>query len=169
MVLCAMGGLLDSNVVILRYACPDDVVRICEVLAEAFRPFRDAYTQHAYDATVVNEDEIAERIADPRIDVIVALAGPFIVGTVTLEPKGTDRLYIRSMAIRPDYQGRRIGAFMLEAAEQKARASGFNNLCLECYEALDAAMTLYERSGFRRTGKTRDYGGITVFEMVKTL
>ena len=39
----------------------------------------------------------------------------------------------------------------------------------ECYAALESAIALHEKSGFRRTGRKREYGGITVFEMAKIL
>jgi GNAT superfamily N-acetyltransferase len=145
------------------------VEAICNVLGGAFSPFRDAYTKHAYDATAIGRDEIERRIRDPRIDVLVAISGKTIVGTVTVEPKGAGGLYIRSMAVRPDHQGRHIGALIVETIERNARAAGLDHLSLECYQALDAAMALYERSGFKPTGRTRDYGGITVFEMLKML
>ena len=155
--------------VVTRPALTGDVADICDVLAEAFEPFRDAYTRHAYDDTVLTADEVTRRIDDAAVEVLVATCGQVIVGTVTAEPKGEHRLYMRSMAVRPGHQGKGIGRALLEAVERKARHRASTAITLECYAALESAIALYEKSGFRRTGREHDYGGITVFEMEKIL
>jgi ribosomal protein S18 acetylase RimI-like enzyme len=73
------------------------------------------------------------------------------------------------MAVRPGYQGKRIGRLLLERIEQDARQRNVTTLSLECYEDLVPAIALYQKSGFNRTGRARDYDGIAVFEMIKNL
>lgn len=159
----------ETKEVVTRQACPDDVTGICEVLAEAFKPYRDCYTKHAYDATVLTAGEIARRIRDSQVGVLVALCGNAVVGTATVEPRGERELYIRSMAVHPGYQGKRIGRLLLERIEQDARQRNVTTLSLECYEPLVPAIALYQKSGFKHTDTTRDYDGIVVFEMIKNL
>jgi GNAT superfamily N-acetyltransferase len=163
------GVRREAKEVITRQACVDDVTGICEVLAEAFEPYRETYTRHAYDATVLTAPEVERRIRDPEVGVLVAVCGNAVVGTATIEPRGERELYIRSMAVHPGYQGKRIGRQLLERIEHDARQANVAALGLECYEPLGPAIALYQKSGFNRTGTTRDYDGVAVFEMIKHL
>ena len=82
-----------------------------------------------------------------------------------------DRFYIRSMAVKPEAQGRGIGQKLLETLEQHARQAGFTTLCLYTTFVLPAARRLYEKNGFYVLRETPpeewfDMGG---FEMEKML
>jgi ribosomal protein S18 acetylase RimI-like enzyme len=63
-----------------------------------------------------------------------------------LEAPGS--LYISAMAVRPGYRGKGIGRRLLEAARQRARALGLEQLSLLCFAGNTEARRLYEREGF---------------------
>jgi GNAT superfamily N-acetyltransferase len=75
---------------------------------------------------------------------------------------------MRSMAVRPAAQGQGIGALLLQTVERAAMAQGHRQLGLSTTPFLHAAIALYERQGFRRTGEA-DLFGTPLIVMVKTI
>jgi ribosomal protein S18 acetylase RimI-like enzyme len=151
----------------IRGAVRDEVQEIHRVLSESFETYRISYTQEAYNATVVSPEEIQKRIDDPAIEVLVAVYDDEIVGTATISLKGKEEFYIASMGVRPATQGKGTGRRILEEIQRRARQKKCKTISLECYEPLGSAIKLYERFGFRRTGRKRAYHGIEIFEMKK--
>jgi len=68
---------------------------------------------------------------------------------------GVARLY--SIAIAPEFSGRRLGPRLVEAAEQAALARGAGRLRLEVHEANAHALALYRRLGYREFGRHEHY------------
>ena len=73
------------------------------------------------------------------------------------------------MAIEPVYQHKGLGTLLLTVVEKKAEETGCTCIKLETYYHLRNAIRFYTKHGFKRTGKTRDYYGIEVFEMSKNI
>lgn len=92
--------------------------------------------------------------------VLVAEVDGRIVGTVTAFddandegmpvafPSGTAGL--RVTAVHPDAQGHGIGTALVDACADRARRSGAVRIGLHTAPFMTAAVSLYERSGFRR-------------------
>jgi len=161
------AGSSGQSEVNVRGANPADCREIHHVLLESFEPYRKVYTKEAYDETVLSSDKIEKRITDPETEVLVALHKNEIVGTATINIQVGDDLYIRSMAVKPDTQGKGIGRCILEEIQEIAVQRQCKTISLECYEPLKNAVRLYERFGFRRTGEKRAYHGVEIFEMKK--
>ncbi len=153
--------------IVIRGAKQAEAAEIHKILASAFEPYRHDYTEEAYRATVVSVDEIQRRIEDKETEVLVATLNGALSGTVTVTPLDERSIYIKSMAVAPRFQGRRIASELLNELERIAKGRGCTRIVLECYEPLRKAVSLYEKFGFKRTGKVRPYHGIVVFEMVK--
>jgi N-acetylglutamate synthase-like GNAT family acetyltransferase len=147
-----MSGTEMTGTMEIRDASPEDAAAIHEVLSQAFMPY-----------------EIRNRINSTAFDMLVAVAEERIVGTAALLQKEPGILYLGSMAVTPDMQGRSIGYVLLEEVEHRAREKGCMTISLECYEPLKMAIGLYQRMGYTRTGRSRPYYGIEVFEMQKKL
>jgi GNAT superfamily N-acetyltransferase len=165
------GGYEDDGgpgAVIVRDADERDIHEIHDVLANAFRQYHKDYTDGAYNITVVSVEELGKRLRDPEKVVFVAQMHDSIVGTITIDMSG-GCFYVQSMAVSPFVQKKGIGILLLQRAEEYAVGKGIKKMLLECYEPLVKAIRLYEKFGFRRTGKSRPYSGITVFEMAKDL
>ncbi|EAP75918.1 GNAT family N-acetyltransferase [Roseovarius nubinhibens] len=64
---------------------------------------------------------------------------------------------VKSMFTSPAARGRGVAAALLRQIEDTARAEALPLLRLETGEALDAAIRLYERHGFRRCARFGDY------------
>lgn len=67
------------------------------------------------------------------------------------------KAHLLSMWVAPDYRRTGLGARLVAAAEQWARAAGIRDLHLMVTSMNFAAMRFYERCGFAFTGKTEPY------------
>lgn len=73
---------------------------------------------------------------------------------------------LRKMYFLPEARGLGAGAAMMTACLDAARAAGFHQCYLETLTGMDAAMRLYERSGFRRIDASMGatgHGGCDIF------
>ncbi|WP_437570749.1 GNAT family N-acetyltransferase [Sorangium sp. So ce542] len=59
-------------------------------------------------------------------------------------------LFVEELAVHPDYQGRGVGAFMLEQLEHLARIHGCTHLVLEVAENNIGALKFYRKRSFYR-------------------
>jgi len=143
----------------IRAARASDTGPVLNVLRTAFRPYRSEYTLTAYQATVLNATMLRRRLRS--MSVLVALSGSgVVVGTIGVKTISRDQAHLRGMAVLPRYQGRGVAAALLRAAVRTARASGARRLTLETTAPLVRAERFYLRHGFRRTGRTRRWGGM---------
>jgi putative acetyltransferase len=71
-------------------------------------------------------------------------------GIAPLEGGDAATCELRKMYFLPAARGRGVGAAMMERCMEAARELGFRQCYLETLSGMDAAMKLYERSGFRR-------------------
>ena len=72
----------------------------------------------------------------------------------TQEDDTTGRL--RTLIVEPSARGMGIGQRLVDRVIAHAQAQSMQKLVLWTEEGLDAAVRLYERTGFRMTGKSRD-------------
>ena len=71
-------------------------------------------------------------------------------GVAPLAGGGADVCELRKMYFLPEARGSGAGAAMMGRCLDAARGFGFTRCYLETLTGMDAAMRLYERSGFRR-------------------
>lgn len=96
--------------------------------------------------------------ADGRGEVLIAVDGAEILGTVMLDPwhpgsevaRGQDEAEIRALAVAPAAQGRGVGAHLVRAVIDRATARGARRLLLSTQPAMVAAQRLYVATGFTR-------------------
>jgi ribosomal-protein-alanine N-acetyltransferase len=81
----------------------------------------------------------------------------FLGNVVLFFRKGSGAARLYSLATQPEARGQGIGAALLEAAAAAARRRGSHALRLEVRTDNAAAIALYERHGFRRTGRYAQY------------
>ncbi len=141
--------------------------RLHEILHDAFLPYRPLYTKGAFDATVVSTEVIENRINSINYSVYGAFVDGVLAGTVTSKLTESGDLYFMTMAVSPSSTGQGIGKELLKTLEEEASEKKCRFISLDTYEPLTDAIRLYENCGFKRTGKSKDYSGITVFEMRK--
>jgi len=152
-----------------RKAQIHDINDIHLVLSKAFEPYKKEYTNGALNATVLTPTVIQNRILDQKYEIFVVTTNEHIVGTVSYSKKDQDQLYIRSMAVHPDYQKRGIGLFILKKINELAKRKNIKMISLETSKPLKRAIKFYKNFGFNFTGVTQDFYGIEIYEMIKRL
>lgn len=148
----------------IRLADPSDADAISALLLAAFAEFEPLYTPTAFSATTPPKEQIVDRFGEGPIWV-AELEGA-IVGTVSVVPRSTE-LYIRSMAVTPGARGQSVGARLLDVVEAFAVEKGHRRLVLNTTPFLLAALQLYERRGFRRTGELPNLFGTALITLAK--
>jgi ribosomal-protein-alanine N-acetyltransferase len=66
---------------------------------------------------------------------------------------------VQTIAVAPRSQGQGLGRALLDALLEEARRRGCTQVFLEVLDTNEAAIALYERTGFERQGRRRDYYG----------
>jgi GNAT superfamily N-acetyltransferase len=102
--------------------------------------------------------DVAARDRDATVLVALDDDGTLLGGvTYVAEPgnpyaefDGADQAGFRMLAVRPDAQGRGVGAALVEACIDLARRDGKRQLTLYTTRSMAAAHRLYDRFGFRR-------------------
>ncbi|MDV6329852.1 GNAT family N-acetyltransferase [Asticcacaulis sp. 201] len=89
-----------------------------------------------------------------------------LVGTVLIAPYDDTTVKLRQMAVDDDQQGKGIGAQLLSAAEDAARAAGKTRITLA---ARLTAQAFYERHGYAAEGDVFDEVTLPHISMHKSL
>jgi putative acetyltransferase len=149
----------------IRLAASDDAPVVANILQAAFVEYESLYTPPGFAATTPDAQQVLARMREGPV--WIALRHFDVVGTVAAVVKG-DSLYLRGMAVRPQARRLKVGALLLDQAERFAREQACRRVFLSTTPFLDAAIRLYEKSGFRRV---RDGGhdllGTPLFMMEK--
>ncbi|MEO3828525.1 GNAT family N-acetyltransferase [Actinomadura sp. B10D3] len=88
-------------------------------------------------------------------------------GLIVLIPEDA-MLLVENVAVAPAHHGRGIGRTLLAFAEDQARTLSLPSLRLYTNELMTKNIALYERLGYRETGR-EDIGGRCVVHMAKPL
>lgn len=90
-------------------------------------------------------------------------------GIAPLQDADTDTCELRKMYVLPELRGAGVGVALMQRCLEVARAFDFSRCYLETLRGMDAAMRLYERSGFGRIaaplGNT-GHGGCNTFYLL---
>ena len=118
-------------------------------------------------------DWMSRAYAEPRHAYFVVERDGVVLGGGGIAPlAGGDESVceLRKMYFLPEARGIGAGAAMMQRCLDAARAAGFSQCYLETLTGMDAAMRLYERSGFRRIdgpmGAT-GHGGCNTFYLLE--
>jgi ribosomal protein S18 acetylase RimI-like enzyme len=147
----APGRGLDVSVIV-RDARPAELaaigdLRVAAYCADGFLTPASQYTQ-----------TLRALGTDGGGEVLAAIDGPLIVGTVMLEvwPLGGPVVQqpgeagIRALAVAPDARGRGVGRALLAAVTRRAAERGTRHLVLLTGPEMQAAQHLYAEAGFGR-------------------
>ncbi len=145
--------------VVVRRARADELARAGEVTEAGYAA--DGYLVRpggGYDEHYASQlRDAAARDADSPV--LVAVEGDDVVGAVTWCPPGSslrevtdadDQGELRMLAVAPDARGRGIGAALLDACLDAARAAGLRQVRLCSLPEMRPAHRMYATRGFAR-------------------
>lgn len=145
--------IIDATVpwaVVVRLAGPGDVASVRTLLHWTFVVQLADLVPPSSIADETEEDLLAMIGAG---QVYVATVNGAIVGTVRLTDRG-DHLYLGRLAVTPSQQSRGIGGALIRfAREAAAPRAGLGRIVAEVRAALPDNVRLFERHGFRVTGR----------------
>ena len=104
----------------------------------------------------INDPEVdwmSRAYGAPRHAYFVVTRGARVLGGAGVAPLAggdPDTCELRKMYFLPEARGLGAGAAMMQRCLDAARDAGFKRCYIETLAGMDAAMRLYERSGFRR-------------------
>ena len=138
--------------VIIRPADPSELPAVGDLRAEAY--LADRYLTE----TSPYIDVLRGLGADGSGEVLVAVDGDGVVGTVMLQTSGEHgeiihsggEAEIRALAVAPHARGRGIGRALIAAVTALARERGVRHLVLLTQTEMHAAQHLYGEAGFAR-------------------
>ena len=128
------------------------------------------------DGFAINDPEVdwmSRAYAAPRHGYFVLVRDGRVLGGAGVAPlAGGDAgtCEVRKMYFLPEARGLGAGTAMMARCLDAARAFGFRQCYLETLTGMDAAMRLYERSGFRRIASSMGatgHGGCNRFYLLE--
>ncbi|MFX1308276.1 MAG: GNAT family N-acetyltransferase [Promethearchaeota archaeon] len=153
----------------IRQAEFQDAKNIHKVLLAAFEEYRNHYTPEGFHDTVMSEVAVIERMKEMKLYVAIDQRKR-IIGTIGWQKINSKEAHIRGMAVLPERQGK-IGpaTVLLHIVEKDARSEGCTLLTLDTTAVLKRAQNFYKKHGFKKTGKTGDFFGSTIYEFAKEI
>lgn len=129
----------------------DDDLRVAEIIRTVMPEFGATGAGFAINDPEV--DWMHKAYSAPRSAYFVVERGGRVVGgggVAPLEGGDASVCELRKMYFLPEARGLGAGAAMMEACLEAARGFGFTRCYLETLRGMDAAMKLYEKSGFAK-------------------
>ena len=138
---------MPTTITLERPDSPDAVLLIAEL--EAFlQPLYPAESQHGYSV---------EKLIAEAVTFFVIRENETPAGCGGIKLFGTEYGEIKRMYLRPRFRGRGLGTLLLGRLEEYARSQKVGLLRLETGIHQHAAISLYERLGFRRIPPFAEY------------
>jgi ribosomal protein S18 acetylase RimI-like enzyme len=160
------GAGFDVSVIV-RDALPGELPAIGDLRVAAY--VADGYLSQTSRYTPV----LRALGTDGKGEILAALDGPLLVGTVMLEvwPLGGPVVQqrgeagIRALAVSPQARRRGVGQLLLDAVTSRAAERGTRHLVLLTEPEMAAAQRLYRKAGFERL-PDRDWRPVPEVELL---
>jgi ribosomal protein S18 acetylase RimI-like enzyme len=127
------------------------IVRFDPAYRDAFRTLNLAWLTRHLVIEPIDERVLADpegEILAPGGEILFALMGAEVVGTVALKAEGDGIFELAKMAVDERHQGRGYGLRLLEAACALAKQRGAQRVILYSRRVLKVAVAMYHKYGF---------------------
>ncbi|MBV8083170.1 MAG: GNAT family N-acetyltransferase [Candidatus Eremiobacteraeota bacterium] len=144
----------------IRRATPDDRTPVVALVFETLRSFGIEPDPDGLDA-----DAMAFGMPEnPALGEYVAEIDARVVGSVALRDRGDGTGHVSKFFVAADARGRGVGRVLLRTAVEDARRRSLRVLDLETRTCFEAAIHLYESTGWKR-GADPDDGCDRTYEL----
>lgn len=101
-------------------------------------------------------DHIINTLNDPLNEVFVAFVKNEIAGTFVIQTRGAFSGYLKSIAVKPEWRGKKLGEQMMAFIENEVFSTCANLfLCVSSFNA--EAQLFYLKLGYDKIGELKDY------------
>lgn len=107
--------------------------------------------------------------APPKGRLLLAQHSDHLAGCVALRPLEGQICEMKRLYVRPEYRGKGVGRFLVDAIIAEARSIGYERMRLDTVESsMKDAVAIYRRRGFREIAPYRVYpiSGILYLELL---
>ena len=138
----------------IRTATEKEVRRVASVIKDAYKEYAVNFSPEGWHGYEENILDVRSRF--DKSELLVAIAGKKIVGTLTLYPNGKDNDWpkkwagLRLLAVAPAYRGQGIARALMDEAIARSRKRGSTTIGLHTTEMMSVAHQMYMRMGFTR-------------------
>jgi predicted N-acetyltransferase YhbS len=140
----------------IRTATTADVPLLTVFVNSAYRgeSSKKGWTTEAdlLDGIRTSEASLIKMIQNPAAVILLAEENGEIFGCVYLEQK-LKVLYLGMLTVKPELQGKGIGALLMQKAEDRAHQLGCNKIQMTVITLRDSLIAFYQRRGFYDTGE----------------
>ena len=130
-----------------------EIVRLMDEMKAHHRAFNPREARFRVEAGDL-EDFVAGAIADPEVAVLVAEGGDRLLAFVQfrlVEKSWGKSCEVDLLSVDEERRGGGLGAAVMDAVEERARAAGAAGVRLAVSLGNDGAMRFYERLGYERS------------------
>lgn len=136
----------DPETIIRRVNDPEEK-KACAAIMAASEPW---ITLH------MSMDHLTTTLSDPLNEVYGAYMGKELAGTMIVQTRGAFSGYLKSIAVKPEWRGRKLGEAMMAFLEDMIFASCTNLfLCVSSFNT--EAQRFYQRLGYEQAGVLKNY------------
>lgn len=154
----------------IRPATLADVPALDRLVNSAYRgdSSRQGWTTEAdlLDGIRTSEASLTRMIQNPNAVILIAEEEREMQACVYLEQQA-DVLYLGMLTVKPEFQGKGIGAKLMEASEERAKSLGCRAIQMTVITARDSLIAYYKRKGFEDTGERKPFPNDPAFGIPK--
>jgi ribosomal protein S18 acetylase RimI-like enzyme len=104
----------------------------------------------------MDRDHVLNTFNDPLNEVFAAFVNEALVGTMVVQTRGAFTGYLKSIAVKPDWRGRKLGKQMMAFIEQEIFSTCANLfLCVSSFN--QDAQRFYRKLGYEKVGTLTNY------------
>lgn len=158
----------------VKAAFEEDLIKIIDLLKlvweKTYRGLLDNEYIEIANEKYFTEKKLLSKLNDPDVEFLLAKEGSEVIGLIMARKIGDHTIYIASLYIHPQHQGKRIGKLLLESIVPVF--GEITKIQLNVIKKNSKAVGFYEKNGFVMEGldelETETFG-VEVYKMTKEL
>ena len=143
-----------SKTLEIRNATEKELKQVAKVIKDAYEEYAVNFSPEGWRGYSENIQDVASRF--DKAEILIALQGKTIVGSLTLYPNGKDNDWpsnwagLRLLGVAPKYRGMGVARALMNEAIARSRKRDSTTIGLHTTEMMAVAQQMYIRMGFTR-------------------